>query len=320
MNTRRLGLALIVLVSLSSTACLSPEAVEGILNTKLDTKVLAAVQSGELQHVGDASADAAETMLGALTGVFFIYLWYRAHHGDPWISMAKEAFIGLAVALLLIRFWNNDSGAPRFIYDLSQALVAKIRPAGIDGLADVFKRQLEATSLIFQPIDTVIKALEAGRLTEVVRQKAETLLNTLRAPGIMAMLSISAAAALLVRVFLYATYTFLLVFHWVTMPLFAVTLVLPQSRRVFYGWLQSYISVCLWPLIWEVYDIIMFILPWTDLTGATSIDPFAVNIADRFWASNFMLAVLNLAFITAYLSTPIVANKIVTGVSRAATS
>ena len=129
---------------------------------------------------------------------------------------------------------------------------------------------------------------------------------------------VNAVAIHVVKLVLQTSYVFLVAFYWALTPLVAPMAILPQTRHVFRGWVQSYVSVSLWPLFMAIVERLAAAIPWADWMGINGLDVGDYAGAVTHWAQGqFMLLVLNLVFLLVYVAIPVVSAKLVSGAVRA---
>lgn len=325
MRRRVLGRALLGLVLLSalgSSACVELDdtvvkALSDIGETRIQEPVIRDLQSGGLHNVGRDLAKSAQELAGACLVILLIYLWYRAQTGEPWIGLAKEWFIGAMCAVYIILSWDSRWGVPGMIYFGTQALAAEAKPPNF------FLQDLSASvAASGKWLESITNASNSGLVPAAVKAAIDAMIFAASQGTVVAMMVFNAIGVLSVRALLYGMFTFAVVFHWVTAPLFATALVLPQTRRVFYGWLQSFLAVCLWPVIFAVLDRVMLIVPWATIAQSNeyTVGSITETAIAAFYRGQVSLMVVEFAFIATYLAVPIIASKIVSGSIRATTT
>jgi hypothetical protein len=92
--------------------------------------------------------------------------------------------------------------------------------------------------------------------------------------------------------------------------------ILPATRSVFLGWLKTYISVALWPLLFAFSERLALAIPWGAWIGSGDGVVDGWELLTNIVQGEFMLAVFNSLFFFVYLSIPIASYLIVSGASR----
>ena len=125
---------------------------------------------------------------------------------------------------------------------------------------------------------------------------------------------VNSVAVLFMKLVLQVSHAWLIAFYTVIGPLAAVCLLMPWTRRIFWGYCRTYLSICLWPALFAVAERVMQGVPFTWIfgnvrTALTSRDPFVVAAAVGH--GTFMMIVCNIVFFFVYLGIPIAASRLV---------
>jgi hypothetical protein len=303
---RRLAVLSIVAAALGSTAC-TPE-ILGRVNA-IDLKQILA--NPDLQNAVTVGRHLGQVMGGALTVILCFVCWYRATAGSPWVSVLKEYLLGTMVCVYVLASIGTPIGLDQWIYQAGQALGEMFAPRGGYLLA-------AHDHAVAQNVKYLVELQGAAPETPgEVKQFLQAVAFVLIQPSAVLGIVVNAVAIHFIKLVLEATYVFLVAFYWILTPIVAPTAVLPQTRHVFRGWVQSYVSVSLWPFFMGIVERIAADIPWGDWMGTAGLDLNDYAGAVTHWGQGqFMLLVLNVVFILVYLSIPVVSAKIVSGAVR----
>ena len=302
-NAARLAL---VLLALSATAC-TPE-ILGRVNAIDVTTVL---DSADLRSMVAEGRRVGQVLAGAATVLLCLYCWYRATTGTPWLAVAKEYLFGTLLCAYVLATINTSAGLDQWIYRAGQSLGELFAPK--QGYLLLAHDQAVAQNV------KLLLELQAGasEAPSTVKQFLQAVAFTAIQPAAVLGLVTNAVAIHLVKLVLQASYVFLVAFYWTLTPLVAPTAILPQTRHVFRGWVQSYVSVSLWPLFMAIVERLAATIPWADWMGIAGLDVGDYIGAVTHWGQGqFMLLVLNTVFLLVYVAIPVVSAKLVSGAVR----
>lgn len=302
-------LARVALVALAvvTTAC-TPE-ILGRVNAIDITTVLA---SGDLGAMVAEGRRVGQVLAGCATVLLCFHCWYRATIGSPWLAVAKEYLFGTILCVYVLTTVNTPVGLDQWIYRAGQ------------GLGELFAPK--AGYLLFahdQAVSQNVKFLlelqgSAPEAPSLARQFLQSVAFVAIQPVAVLGIVVNAIAIHVVKLVLQASYVFLVAFYWALTPLVAPTVILPQTRYVFRGWVQSYVSVSLWPLFMAIVERLAAAIPWADWMGIDGLGVGDYFGAVTHWAQGqFMLLVLNVVFLLVYVAIPVVSAKLVSGAVRA---
>ena len=92
--------------------------------------------------------------------------------------------------------------------------------------------------------------------------------------------------------------------------------VVVMTRNVFLGWLRTYISVALWPVLFAFAERLALAIPWSAWLGVADGAVDGWDFISRIMQGEMMLLIFNITFFFVYLSIPIASHLIVSGASR----
>lgn len=313
------SLAVLLGAALLSSGCISQVTLGQMEQSIRPEQVLLRPEIGALVQRG---ANVGQTMLGALVVILALICWYRAQQGAPFVGLIKEwvLWVGLTI-YIIVTVRGGALGPVMWIYEAGRYLGQLFSP----GAGYLFANHDIAVGKMAEFVEKVMAGQPPGAQPgppELLRF-VEGYVFALQANQTMiAGILINAVAIHLFKMILQVSYTFLLVFYWTLTPMVAVTLVLPQTRHIFVGWLKSYVSVALWPFFFAIVEQLAIAIPWSTWlgierisNGPSTLQWFVEGIA--WWSqSQISLLVLNLAFLAVYASIPVISNRIVNGATQ----
>jgi hypothetical protein len=258
-----------------------------------------------------------EIILGGLTVILAFTCWFRATQGTPFVALAKEWIVGVGIALWILTTVRSGLFGPvRWIYESGQYLGQLFGPANGFFMANhdlAVGRMAQFLQMVqTAPGGTPSTAEQAA--VAMSEGLAFILMNPVAVVGVL----LNSIALHLFKLVLQVSYTFLLIFYWTLTPIVAPTLVLPQTRHIFIGWVKSYVSIALWPFFFAIVEQLAIAIPWASWLGIENILAGGDILSGlAYWSQGqLMLLVLNIAFLGVYASIPIVSNRIVTGAAQ----
>lgn len=307
---RRLPTIAVLFLAVACSGC-TPE-ILGRVNA-IDLKQI--LSNPDLLNAVATGKHFGQIMGGAMTVILCFVCWYKATAGSPWVSVLKEYFVGTMVCVYVLATMGTAAGLDQWIYQAGQSLGEMFSPRS--GYLLAAHDQAVAQNAKFL-IDLQAAAPQAP---SDAKQFLESVAFVLIQPSSVLGILVNAVAIHFIKLVLEATYVFLVAFYWILTPLVAPTAILPQTRHVFKGWVQSYVSVALWPFFMGIVERIAADIPWGDWMGLSGLDVNDYVGAVTHWGQGqFMLLVLNVVFILVYLSIPVISAKVVSGAVRAGIS
>ncbi len=296
-----------LLIALSTAGCVDGGAFEEF--TKLDVRREVLASDGLLKLMSEG-ARPGRTLAGAALVVLCLILGFRAHQGQAWLGLAKECFIGGIVAVFLLTTYAADSGPVRSLADLGWTLYNSTTAGR--SLHEVLGPLLATDAAWMRDAHGLVEGME----DLILRQQLQIFLFQWSQPFFTALFGVNVLWIFVLRYILLATYSFLIAFYWVLTPYLAWTAVLPMTRPVFKGFVQSYVAVCLWPLLLGITERLIGELPWNAWFPPLSPDP---SRAMSQWSQHqLVLFSMNAVFLSAIASIPIIASRTVSGAVRSA--
>lgn len=263
--------------------------------------------------VADAIAKAARVgweIAGTLVVLLGLHCWYRASHGDPWISLLKEYLSGTVVAIALLESMKAGSGPVDWILRAGLYLGETFAP-GDHTLAAVEKVIARYGGIVLDvvqkgtpvPVPTYYRFVEAWQYH-------------LSFPLIAAAIAANASGIFLMRLILHVAFVWLVAFYRMIGPLAAPFVILPQTRYVFTGWLKTFISIALWPWLFALAERLALAIPYSTWIGTELYTGEVVSGLRVILQGQLMFFALNVMFFFVYLGIPVAAHLLVSGAGR----
>lgn len=306
MRTRRLVARLACLVlAAGASGCVDGAAIEKFVSVDF-TKTL--FQSRELLGIMAEGSRHGTTIAGAALVLLCLVLGFKAYQGQPWLGLAKECFIGGIVCLFILTTYQRENGVVRGAANIGWDLYKVTGGQGT--LSKVLLPVLQRDARWMRDAHDLVEKIEDVPL----RQLWMASLFQWSQPFFTAFFGVNVLWIFVLRYILLATYAFLIAFYWVLTPYVAWTVVLPQTRPVFKGFVQSYIAVCAWPLLLGIVERLIGALPWNTWLPELTLNPS--DGPGQFPRNQMVLFSMNAVFLAAIASIPIVASKTVSGAVR----
>jgi len=136
-------------------------------------------------------------------------------------------------------------------------------------------------------------------------------------PG-AALLILNGTAIWFMAAILQNIHAWLVAFYTILLPLVAPCLVLPWTRRIFYGWVRAYVSLCLWPMMFGICEIVAASVKWGAFLGVANNARGASlgQLAEQVVAAQGALVTTNVLFLFVYLSVPVASYMLVNAAGR----
>jgi hypothetical protein len=297
-------LAFVLTLAVLSTGCTAD-----VLGRMKGFDVMMIIQSEPVREAVDKAKNVGRVLAGIEAILLAFACWYRTHTGSPWLSVAKDWFVGILVCAWVLSTAGTMAGLEQWIWKVGVYLGQLFSPAR-GFLMENFDKAVGAHAgqiLDLQNAVPNMKAEDSRPLEAVAWQ--------LSSPLVAGLVGLNAIAIYLMKAVMQVSYAWLITFYWMLTPLIAPMVILPQTRSVFIGWLRSYISVALWPLFFAFTERLALAIPWSAWIGSsdgTDTWGWVANVAQ----SELMLLIFNVTFFFAFLSIPIASYLIVSGASR----
>ena len=125
---------------------------------------------------------------------------------------------------------------------------------------------------------------------------------------------INSVGVLFMKMMLQVSHAWLVAFYTMIGPLAAMCLMTPWTRRIFWGYCRTYLSICLWPFLFAVAERVAQAVPFGYMfavvrTAGTTSDPWIAAAAVG--RGGIMMLVCNVLFFFVYLGIPLAAARLV---------
>jgi hypothetical protein len=236
--------------------------------------------------------------------------WYRIHTGAPWLTIAKDWFLGILVCAFILSTVGTAGGVEQWIWKVGVYLGQRFSP-GQGFLMETFNKAVGQHSEVILKLQRIAPDLQpqTQRLVEAVAWQFSS-------PMAAGFVGLNAIAIYLMKMVMQVSYAWLIAFYWMLTPLVAPMVILPQTRGVFLGWLKTYVAVALWPMFFAFAERLALAIPWSAWLGEFDGAVSAWDMATRWFQGELMLLIFNVAFFFVYLSIPVASHLIVSGASR----
>ena len=301
--TRRL--AVIVGLAVLCTGCTAD-----VLGRMKGFDVMMIIQSAPIVEAVNKARGVGRTLAGIEAVILAFVCWYRIHTGAPWVSVAKDWFVGILVCAFILATVGTMAGLERWIWNVGVYLGQLFTPAK-GFLMENFDKAIGAHASQILELQNAAPNMKADESRAI-----EAIAWQFSSPFVAGFVGVNAIAIYLMKMIVQVSYAWLISFYWMLTPLVAPMVILPQTRGVFVGWLKTYISVALWPMFFAFAERLALAIPWSAWIGYgdTSSDFWALAVG--VFQSEFMLIVFNVTFFFVYLSIPVASHLIVSGASR----
>ena len=256
----------------------------------------------------------AKTLGSMLAGIEALILafvsWYRIHTGAPWLAIAKDWFVGIAVCAFILLSAGTATGLEQWIWRAGVYLGEQFNPA--EGfLIENFNKAVGQHSGLFLHIQRIVPNVRSDE-----QRAVEAVAWIFSSPYVSAFVGLNAIGIYVMKMVMQVSYAWLISFYWMACPVVAPMVILPQTRGVFLGWLRTYVSVALWPMFFAFAERLALAIPWTAWIGAADSAADGWQVVTSILQGELMLLIFNIAFFFVFLSIPIASHLIVSGASR----
>jgi hypothetical protein len=291
-------------------ALLSAGCTADILGRMKGFDVIQIIQS---QPVSEAVAKGKNigTVLAGIEALLLAFVsWYRIHAGGHWLSITKDWFMGILVCAFILTSAGTSAGLEHWVWRVGIYLGEQLSP-GQGFLIENLNRAVGANA------DSILMMQKAfqGNSTEGTRL-AEAFAWQLSSPYAAALIAVNGIAIYVMKMVMQVSYAWLISFYWMLTPIVAPMVILPQTRGVFLGWLKTYVSVALWPMLFAFAERLAIAIPWTVWMNGSQGPHDIWDTATFIAQGQIMLLIFNITFFFIYLSIPIASHLIVSGASR----
>ena len=312
---RRYRLAAGMVLATTSTGCVSARSL-GQLRVLKASDLLTA--PGILEAIHKAQA-VGGTLAGVLTVVLAFVCALQVWRGQP--QEALESYVkGVIGCAFVLATWSSPIGVDTLTRELGEYL-GQLFAAG---------DTLTIWGRFFHFGEQVARSV--GLLQETVGQDGglTTGAGAADPQGWFAqavaywfthyfgsyLLVIDTLAAYLMKIVLQSVGAWLLTLYTIVGPIMAPALVLPSTRRLFWGWWRAYASLALWPMMFALCERVMLALP-DGMFRMVQTSGGAGGLAEAATSGMLSLFLVNLLFFFVYLSVPTVSYLLVSASGRA---
>jgi hypothetical protein len=249
-------------------------------------------------------------LAGIETLILAFVSWYRIHAGSAWLAVTKDWFLGILLCAYILSTVGTSAGLERWIWDVGIYLGEQFSPSK-GFLMENFDKAVGQHGELILGIQKI-----APLLGEDERRIVEAVAWQFSSPQVAALVGLNAIGIYLMKMVMQVSYAWLISFYWMLTPIVAPMAILPQTRNVFLGWLKTYVSVAMWPMLFAFSERLALAIPWSAWLGALDgvTDPWMMTT--NFLQGEIMLLIFNVTFFFVYLSIPIASYLIVSGASR----
>jgi hypothetical protein len=272
------------------------------------------LQTG-LQQAPVTSAVQQAVALGfELASAFVVLLgfhcWYRAQHGDPWISLLKDYLGGTVVCIVLLETMRSGTGPVDWILKAGLALGETFSPGphALDVLNQVVNRYGQIVLNVVQN--------PAAALPSAPYRFVEAWQYYMSFPLVAAAVAANATGIFVMRLILHVAFVWLVAFYRMMGPLAVPFVILPQTRHVFVGWLRTLVSISLWPWLFALAERLAVAIPYSTWIGTDTYAGDLVSGINVIVQGQLMFLALNVVFFFVYLGLPVAAHLLVSGAGR----
>jgi len=256
----------------------------------------------------------AKNIGGVLAGIEALILafvsWYRIHAGAHWLSITKDWFVGILVCAFILTSAGTSVGLEQWIWRVGVYLGEQFNPT--EGfLMENFNKAVGQHSGLFLQIQKIVP-----NMTSEDQRAVEAVAWMFSSPYVSAFVGLNAIGIYIIKMVMQVSYAWLISFYWMAAPIVAPMVILPQTRNVFLGWLRTYISVALWPMLFAFAERLALAIPWSAWIGAADGAMDGWEVVTSILQGEIMLLIFNITFFLVYLSIPIASYLIVSGASR----
>jgi len=302
---RRKSLWVVVAVSIPLTGCTAD-----VLGRMQGFDVMQIILSQPVVEAVGKGKNIGSVLAGIEALILAFVCWYRIHIGATWLAVAKDWLLGILACAYVLTTAGTQAGLERWLWDVGVYLGQQFNP-NKGFLMENFDHAVGENAALILAIQKV-----APTLGEDERRIVEAVAWQFSSPQVAGLVGLNAMGIYLMKMVMQVSYAWLISFYWMLTPIVAPMIILPQTRNVFLGWLKTYVSVALWPMLFAFAERLALAIPWSawigSLDGAT--DPWAMTT--NFLQGEIMLVIFNVTFFFVYLSIPIASYLIVSGASR----
>jgi hypothetical protein len=314
----RRRLAVVLAASVLCGGCLTPRALGRMQGLQAESLL----RAPEVKRAIDNARALGGAMAGTLAIVFALYaglLTSQGAGGDKGgVGGHVRSFLyGLVAAAYVIGSVGNPRfGVDQWIQEMGRSLGNSMKPS-----ATPLGEYLQATSLLSTYVKELARRVGAGEINATTPEEAATAQAiaywSMSPPG-TALMVLNGTAIWFMAAILQSIHAWLIAFYTILLPLVAPCLVLPWTRRIFYGWVRAYVALCVWPMMFGICEIVVAAVKWgaflgvADNAGGASLG----RLAEQVVAAQGALVTTNVLFLFVYLSVPVASYMLVNAAGR----
>ena len=299
-------IAAIVLLALLCTGCTAD-----VLGRMKGFDVTQIIVSGPVREAVDKARNVGRILASIEALILAFVCWYRVHTGAPWLTVAKDWFLGILVCAFVLLTAGTGAGLEQWIWNVGVHLGQLFNPSQ-GFLMENFDRAVgqHAQQILEIQANAVpnMKAEDSRAMEAIAWQFSN--------PWVAGLVGVNAIGIYVMKMVMQVSYAWLISFYWMLTPLVAPMVILPQTRNVFLGWLKTYVSVALWPMLFAFAERLALAIPWSAWIGSADGALDSWDLATRWFQGELMLVIFNITFFFVYLSIPIASYLIVSGAAR----
>lgn len=302
--TRRLVIVLVLAVL--STGCTAD-----VLGRMKGFDVSQIIISQPVRDAVDKAKNVGRLLASIEALLLAFVCWYRVHTGAPWLSIAKDWFLGILVCAYILLSVGTSAGLEQWIWQVGVYLGELFNPAQGFLMENFDKAVGRHAQQILEVQAGAVPNMRAedSRAVEAIAWQFSN-------PYTAGLVGVNAIAIYIMKMVMQVSYAWLISFYWMLTPLMAPMVILPQTRNVFLGWLRTYVGVALWPMFFAFAERLALAIPWSAWIGAADGTSDIWGLIANVLQGEVMLVIFNITFFFVYLSIPIVSYLIVSGASR----
>jgi hypothetical protein len=253
--TKRLGAVL--LLALLSTGCTAE-----ILGRMKGFDVMQIIQSAPVHEAVEKAKNIGGVLASIETLILAFVCWYRIHAGGHWLSITKDWFFGILVCTFVLTSAGTSAGLEQWIWRVGVYLGQQFNPTQ-GFLMENFNKAVGQHSSLFLQIQKT-----GPNMPSEDQRAVEAVAWIFSSPYVSVFVGLNAIGIYIIKMVMQVGYAWLISFYWMAAPIVAPMVILPQTRNVFLGWLRTYISVALWPMLFAFAERLALAIPWSAWIGA----------------------------------------------------
>jgi hypothetical protein len=249
-------------------------------------------------------------LAGSLVVLLGLYCWYRATHGETWVSLLKDYLLGTVLCVVFLTGMARGGGPVDWIAAAGIYLGQLFAP-GDHALLAVGQIIARYGGIVL----AVVQSPSAGA-PETAFRFVEAWQYYLSFPVVALAIAANSTGIFLMRLVLHIAFVWLVAFYRMVGPLAVPFVILPQTRHIFLGWLRTFVSIALWPWLFALAERLAVAIPYSTWIGTDLYTGDLVSGLNVVIQGQIMFLALNVVFFFVYLGIPIAAHLLVSGAGR----